>query len=156
MPRDLDAGPLVALGGALLVLVSLFVAWYDPELGAWTVFEVWDLVLAVLGAAAAALALGRLDGPRGVRRLPWVGALIVLVVASQMLDAPPAAQGRGLEVGPWLALLGGAVVLTAGLLSTARVSVRMTVEERRDDAAAGGEPTAVVGDDRPPPGPGPS
>ena len=50
-PRRLDAGAVVAAGGAVLLLISLFLDWYgDGGLGysAWTVFEVIDLALAAI------------------------------------------------------------------------------------------------------------
>ena len=48
MTRRLEAGPLLVTLGALLLLVSLFLAWFTGEITAWQAFEVWDLVLFVL------------------------------------------------------------------------------------------------------------
>ena len=58
MARRLELGPLVVALGALLLLVSLFLNWYEPNITAWDAFEVWDLVLAALGVFSLVLAMG--------------------------------------------------------------------------------------------------
>ena len=44
--RRIDTGVLVAAAGAVMLLVSLWLHWFEPELSAWETFEVWDIVLA--------------------------------------------------------------------------------------------------------------
>ena len=103
--RDIDAGALVSALGALVLLVSLFLDWYDIGLSGWDAFETWDVVLA-LGAAAvlvAVLPLRPLDVRVPVR---FVGAVALALAVLQLLNPPPAATGPGPAVGGWLALAG--------------------------------------------------
>ena len=122
---------LVALG-ALILLVSIFLDWFEPNVTAWEAFEVWDLVLAALAVAALVAAVGVLRPDSTVierRWLPAIVAAITVVVASQILDPPPAVDGDP-ETGAWLAL-GAALVMCVGtLLTLGRVSFALTVEGR--------------------------
>jgi hypothetical protein len=133
MTRRLEAGPLLVALGALLLLVSLFLNWYTGEITAWEAFEVWDLVLFVLalGAIAAGLGLTTQDVDVTDRRLLPAGvAAVAVIVASQILDPPPAATGADPEIGVWIAL-GAALVMCAGaVLTYGRVHVSLTVEDR--------------------------
>jgi peptidoglycan/LPS O-acetylase OafA/YrhL len=133
MTRRLEAGPLLVTLGALLLLVSLFLSWFDGEITAWEAFEVWDLGLFVLalGAIAAGMGLIRQDVELVDRRLLPAGVVAVaVIVASQILDPPPAAAGLDPDTGAWLAL-GGALVMCAGaVLTFGRVHFALTVEER--------------------------
>ncbi len=133
MTRRLEAGPLLVTLGALLLLVSLFLNWYDGEITAWEAFEVWDLVLFVLALAAIAAGIGLVTQEDGLtdRRLLPAGVLAVaVIVASQIIDPPPAAAGLDPDTGAWLAL-GAALVLCAGaVLTVGRVHFAFTVDER--------------------------
>ena len=116
----LGGGPLTAAAGAILLLVSLFVDWFEPGVSAWNTFEVLDLVLALLGLAALASAVGprheyRLDH----RLLPALGVVTMVVVVSQLVNHPPGASDRSLETGAWLALAGAVVMLIGGVLTRA-------------------------------------
>jgi hypothetical protein len=133
MTRRLEAGPLLVTLGALLLLVSLFLDWYTGEITAWMAFEVWDLVLFVLalGAIAAGLGLATQDVELTDRRLLPVGVLAVaVIVASQIIDPPPAAAGLDPDTGAWLALAAALVMCVGGLLTFGRVRVAIAVEER--------------------------
>ena len=35
---NIDAGPVLSVAGGLVLLVSLFLDWYEPGVSAWTVF----------------------------------------------------------------------------------------------------------------------
>jgi hypothetical protein len=133
MTRRLEAGPLLVTLGALLLLVSLFVSWFEGDITAWGAFEAWDLVLFVLalGAIAAGLGLTTQDVELIDRRLLPAGVIAVaVIVASQIIDPPPAAAGRDPDTGAWLAL-GAAFLMCAGaLLTFGRVHFAVTVEER--------------------------
>ena len=142
--RRIPIGPLVALVGAVLLLVSLFLDWWE-DATAFTVFEVLDLVLAVLALvaiAALAHALGaRLPGPDARLALPLAGAALAIVV-SQMLNDPPAiaGTGHGPAVGIWIAL-GGALLMVAGsALAAARIKLALDLE-RREPARRRREPS---------------
>jgi hypothetical protein len=112
---------VLALVGGLLLVVSLFVSWYDPGVDAWTAFEVLDLVLAAAGAYGAFLGAGVLTGDRwplpGRAPLLVGGATFVLVVL-EILQPPPTVHGADLRTGAWLGLVASAMLLAAGWLAT--------------------------------------
>jgi peptidoglycan/LPS O-acetylase OafA/YrhL len=115
MTRRLEAGPLLVMLGALLLLVSLFLSWFTGEITAWEGFEVWDLVLFVLalGAIVSGLGLTAQDVEVIDRRfLPGAVVAVAVIVASQIIDPPPAATGQDPDTGAWLAL-GAALVMCA-------------------------------------------
>jgi hypothetical protein len=123
-PAPVEAGPVLAALGAVLILVSLFLPWFDPGGSAWSVFEIIDLALALLALAALAAAVERI----GIRELPpvpvplWVaGATVFVLVGSQLVNHPPAAIGSSVDTGAWLALGGATLMLIGGLLSRARI-----------------------------------
>jgi hypothetical protein len=131
-----DAGTgLVALG-AVLLLVSLFIDWYDPSGDAWAVFEIADLVL----AACAVLALVGIV-PRYTtlgRAVPALAFAAFVIVAVQLIDPPPAARRDSLEAGAWLALGASALMALGAAVSAASISITVDVHgrERRRRMAA--------------------
>ena len=133
MTRRLEAGPLLVTLGALLLLVSLFIDWYSPAIAAWEAFEVWDLVLFVLalGTIAAGLGMTTQDVDLVDRRfLPAAVAAVTAIVASQIIDPPPAAAEQDPDLGAWLALGAAAVMCVGAVLTFGRVRVALTVEGR--------------------------
>lgn len=157
MPRRIDGGAIAAGLGALLLLISLFLDWFEPDLSAWTVFEALDMVLAALCLATFALVVPKVLGsadragglPDGLL-LP-VGIAAFVIVGIQLLNHPPAAIGLDEEVGAWLAL-GGAVLMLAGaVLSRTRITFSVTVRE--PDAEP--RPRASAPSAAPPPEPPP-
>jgi hypothetical protein len=129
--RTIEAGALLIGLGAILLLVSLFLEWYQPGLEAWSVFEVWDLVLALL-AVGALVAIGGRLGYGAPRPDSWLigtaGAALVIVVYA-ILDPPPATAGLpdgDPATGLWLALLGSVLMTAGAVLSVARISVAIT------------------------------
>ncbi len=133
MTRRLEAGPLLVTLGALLLLVSLFLSWFTGEVTAWQAFEVWELVLfaLALGSIAAGLGLATQEAEMVDRRfLPAAVAAVAVIVASQIIDPPPAAAGQDPDTGAWLAL-GSALLMCAGaVLTFGRVHLALTVEGR--------------------------
>lgn len=129
--RTLEAGALLIGLGALLLFVSLFLDWYQPGIDAWSVFEAWDLVLALLALGALVAVAGRMGygppRPASWVLLPALAALIIVIYA--FLDPPPATNGLpdgDPDTGLWLALA-GALLMTAGaVLSVARISVAIS------------------------------
>lgn len=173
MRQRFDAGTgLVALGAALL-LVSLFLDWYDPgsgaaPLSAWDTFEVVDLLLAFLAVAAIAGALEATDaGPALSRGLPALCGAAVVIVGVELVNQPPAAFNADLDTGAWVALGAVLVMLAGAVLRSARISVvvdvqsrerrrRVAAVDRRDDPPAPGQAPASVAPTRPrPPAPDP-
>lgn len=133
-----DAAPLLAGLGALLLLIALFLDWFEPGLSAWTSFEVLDLILAGV-AIGALLAVANSVGVNDLvekRLLLVFGAIAFVIVASQLIDRPPAAADSGLEEGAWLAFAGSVLMLLGGIASAASVSLAVSVDRR----PSGGEP----------------
>jgi hypothetical protein len=133
VPRKIDAGEVLAAIGGLLVFVALFLSWFEGFTG-WEAFEALDLVIAVLALIAIAAAVSSVTGSSGVsaRVLPWVGGLLVAIIAVQLIEPPPvfAAIDPDREVGGWLALGGAALVLLGGALRLAHISVTVSVGGR--------------------------
>ena len=151
-PRErIDVGPPIAILGALLLLVSLFLDWYEPGITAWTVFEVLDLLLAALAVGSilgAAVRLGlALPGGQALRnRFAVLGPIAFIVVLSQVINHPPAAVGEDPETGLWLALGGAGLLALGGLLSVTRISFAVDVEGREP-----GRPATPPASDAPAP-----
>jgi hypothetical protein len=146
--QQVPIGSLVAGAGALLVIVSLFLHWYD-DLTGFTVFEVLDLVLlglaiASLVAAAerAGLALSGQPLFAGGRSL-LIGITTLVIVFSQAVNNPPAVahSGNGPELGLWLALGGSALMVVGAVLGATRLSLAIDVQ-RRDQPVADQPPVA--------------
>jgi hypothetical protein len=124
---------LVAIGAALLFL-SLFLHWYQPGRSAWTVFEVWDLVLAALSVVALVAVAGRLrlarPRPDSWVVVPSVTAFVIVVAA--LVNHPPAAIGANPMIGIWLALFAAVLMLAGVALSVANVSVAINIHGGAD------------------------
>ena len=138
MRERFDAGTGLVAVGAVLLLVSLFIDWYDPGGDAWAVFESLDLVLAGV-AVCGLLAVAPRFGAGGLgRALPLITAIAFAIVVVQLFDPPPVVSDSDLATGAWLAL--AATVLMAGgaLLGAASISVTVDVRgrERRRRTAA--------------------
>src|SRR3954469_10936566 len=132
MRQRLDLGTALQALGAVLVLIALFLRWYDPGGSAWRVFEIVDLLLAALAVAALAVTAGRLAGgdegtPRWVQA---VGLAVLVIVAYELIDKPPAARDSALQTGAWLALGGGVLMAIGALLHRARIGIIIDVRER--------------------------
>ncbi len=119
--------------GAVLLLVSLFLYWFSGEVTAWQAFEVWDLVLFVLALASIAAGLGLTTQDVDLvdrRVLPAAVAAVATIVASQIIDPPPAATGQDPDTGAWLALGGALLMCLGAVLTFGRVHLALTVEGR--------------------------
>jgi hypothetical protein len=124
----MDLGRAVLFAGSALLLISLFTDWYDDGLTGWQVFESLDLVL-------AALAVGGMIGAVRPDLLPsWSGLGIpgaaIVIVAVQLIDAPPAAAGADPSGGAWVALAGAFLMAAGAALSLSAISVTVQVRER--------------------------
>lgn len=146
---QIPVGPLVAAIGAVLLIVSLFLDWYE-QLSGFTVFEFLDLLLVGL----ALVALAALAGAMGIRHTPVragaplvVAVLALLIVLSQLVNHPPAATELDPDTGIWLALVGAALMVAGAVLSTARIA--LSVEPRTRPAAAPVDDAPTVTDQPP-------
>ena len=147
----ISVGPLLGAVGGVLLAVSLVLDWYDGVTG-FTVFEALDLVLLALALAAVFEFAGELagrtriaDAPRG-RSLAIAGAAVV-IVASQLINDPPAVAGQGgpdHATGIWLALGGSMLMLAGALAASARISFAMDLDAGRKDTEAPTEATRAT------------
>jgi hypothetical protein len=140
--RSLEAGTLLLGAGAILLLVSLFLEWYQPGIDAWEIFEVWDLVLAGLAIGALVATASRF-GVGVVRPPSWTfgpatAALVIVVYA--FLDPPPLIGSPGVDGDPstglWLALAAAVLMSAGAVMSVARISVAFNAA----GPAAAGDP----------------
>jgi hypothetical protein len=132
MTRRIEAGPVLVALGALVLLVSIFLDWYQPSVTAWEAFEFLDLLLAALAVAALVAAAGAIRPESTVVErhwLPAIAAAVTIVVASQLINPPPGVDGDP-DTGAWLALGAALVICLGTLLTLGRVSFALTVEGR--------------------------
>jgi hypothetical protein len=137
--RRFETGSLVAAAGAALLLVSLFLSWFEPGISAWDAFEVWDLVLAGLALAVLASVAGEVGwwrGPAPAVELAVLGGCALLIVAAALLNHPPAASGRSLDGGAWMALGGAVLIVAGGLMDRLGVSLDLEPRPARSRPAA--------------------
>jgi hypothetical protein len=158
MPERIDGGRALAGLGALMLIVSLFLHWFNPlnfglpavragggALTAWDAFEFLDLLLTFLALVvivhsvpAVARAVHAPTEPSGL--FPTVGIVALIIVAAALINHPPAASGRSLAFGAWLGFAGAALMAIGGVLSAARVSIVVAVSPRPRRAARPAEP----------------
>jgi len=144
--KRLRAGELLALAGAICVIVSLFERWYENAFGnlsAWDTFG--PAVVLLIAAAAAALALVVSTVTERSTALPvatavWstlLGIIAVIAVVVRVLERPQ--HATSLCTGAWLALA-GAILMLAG-----------SWQSLRDERTSSYEPATPS--PRPPPAP---
>ena len=132
---QLPVGPLVAAIGAVLLIVSLFLDWYDRITG-FTAFEVLDLVLvalALLTIASLLSGLGLVRSLLSAEATLGVAVLALVIVASQIVNDPPATAGvggPGKDVGIWLALAATGLMVGGAVLGYARISLAVEPRDR--------------------------
>jgi hypothetical protein len=127
----IQVGPILVALGAIVLLVSLFLDWYGP-LTAWGVFELVDVLLAVLALAGLAAAVGTVAPDLAYvdrRWLPAIGVAAAILIAAQ-LDPPPAATGETATTGAWIGFAAALVMVVGGILSLGRLSVAVSLEGR--------------------------
>jgi hypothetical protein len=149
-------GPLVAAIGALLLIVSLFLDWYEG-LTAFTAFEFIDLLLLLLALSALVTLVGGLGLVRPVIS-PGVALAIavftLLLVVSQIVNHPPAAvgdPGDPKDTGIWLALAGAGAMLAGAVLGYAHISLAVETRPRASAPPPGADsdPTNPLPRERP-------
>lgn len=144
MPRRLDIGALLAGAGALLLVVSLFLDWYEVARGVtlsgWTAFEISDVLLTLAALATLAAVGARLGLLRGVPQLTMsaAGAAALALVAVQLVNPPPVlavVEDETIATGGWLGLSGAALMFAGGVFSLARISISLSFEQRDREVA---------------------
>jgi hypothetical protein len=140
-------GRLIAAGGGLLLIISLFLSWYginvggaagqfttglDTSANGWQSLDIGDLVFLIVGLLAIAPAAFdifdlEIELPFDVGFVALVGGIIsVLWIILRILDKPgPDIPDNavvdvsvGLKIGIFLALIGAALVVFGGLRQT--------------------------------------
>jgi hypothetical protein len=152
MPHRINAGQAMVVLGGLALLASLFLDWYDAGINAWEVFEIADLVLAALAILAVAVVFAQIGGggEPGVliapRWIPWVGVAALAFIVVTLLNDPPAARQRPLEIGAWIGLGGAFLIAAGGVLSSSRISIVISSRELAEPGAE--DVTEPVGEER--------
>jgi hypothetical protein len=151
MPERFDGGRLLLGIGALALLVSLFLDWFEPELTAWTVFEIVDLLLAATAIGVIFGVVAEAAPGTGLRALPPAAAPVLALVAfvlvvATLINHPPAAVGRSLDTGAWIGLVGAVLMVVGAMLGVGRVSVVVTRKprSRTGSGRAGSAPDAAT------------
>jgi uncharacterized membrane protein len=118
--KRLRLGELLALIGAVSVIVSLFLPWYESAAGTLSAWDTFGPTLVLLIAAAmGALGLGASTVTERSTALPvaaavcstLLGTLALIAAMVRVLERPD--HATGLCAGAWLALA-GAIAILAG------------------------------------------
>jgi hypothetical protein len=132
MTRRFEVGPILVALGAIVLLVSLFLDWYGG-LTAWDAFEVVEVMLAALGVTALVIAGGLLAPELEYVERRWLPAVVlgvVLIVAAEIVNPPPAAGDQVAATGAWIAAGSALVMFGGAVLTFGRVSLAFAVEGR--------------------------
>jgi hypothetical protein len=144
VPRRVDIGALLAGAGALLLIVSLFLDWYEVAgevmLSGWRAFEITDLVLTLAAIATLASVTARFGLVRSLphHTMSAAGAAALVLVAVQLVNPPPVlavVADTTIATGGWLGLSGAALMFAGGVFSLARVSISLSFEQRDREVA---------------------
>jgi hypothetical protein len=151
----INGGQGLAVVGAVALIVSLSLDWFEPGNNAWKVFEIVDLLLAALAVAALVIAIGAAlapDGPLAAGSSRWLtaaGAAALVLVAEALINHPPAAIGKESETGAWIALAGAGALTLGGVLSATRVALVITPRPREQAGESGAQSPAAAKSDEP-------
>lgn len=118
---SLSKGAMVAMVGALVTLVSIFMNWYSYDfLGTAITLKPWEVstgkLLLVVSLLAAAMAyMGSTKSKKGM--YTGTGAMGVIVILVVMANYPGSDfEGISIEMGFWLSLVGGIVTTVGGVM----------------------------------------
>jgi hypothetical protein len=125
--RRLGAGEWMASISGVVLVVSLFLPWYEPSASGWEALAAIDVLLALVAASGVLVGI-----VTAVQRVPAVpiatsalvmisGSFGVLLVLFRVIDLPNGAAGR--EWALWLGLA-GAVGIAAGAFIAMRDEIR--------------------------------
>lgn len=118
MEARANNGPLIAAGGGLLLFIALFLSWFGGT-SPWEQWDLLDIVLALIGLAAAAIAgsiaMGNpLTVPGGAGNTIYTaGVFAFAIVAFVVLE------GEDLDFGVFLALI-ATIAMIVGALQLGR------------------------------------
>jgi hypothetical protein len=119
--RRLRLGELLALAGAIALLVAMFLPWYRGAAGgltAWDEFGVVDVLIVIAVAVALFLAVATaterstaLPVAAAVWTTVW-GIIATLAIALRLLDQP--GDSLGLRAAAWVALVAALAIAAGG------------------------------------------
>ena len=124
-----DNAPLIAAGGGLLLLISLFVSWIG-EGSFWELYDLIDVLFALMAVLAIAVGVGIYTGnafnvPGGPGAAVYTSGLIAFSIAAFHL-----LEGDERKIGIFIALIGTIGMIMGGLqLGRAAPAPRTRVQE---------------------------
>jgi hypothetical protein len=120
-PRRLRIGEVLLALAGILLLVALFLPWYEPSVSGWEALAVIDVILALVAACAVsvtvATAFYRVAAvPIALDAMITIFGLVALILMLvRVIDLPDAATGR--EAGLWVALVAVAGIVASGAIA---------------------------------------
>jgi hypothetical protein len=118
-----STGELIAGASGLALFLFLFVDWFGP-LNAWEIFDVMDILLAIIGLGTAAVVGARLTGTQVTLPGGRGVAIAVAGFAAEMMVLTFLLEGEERKLGLWLGLI-AAFWITYGGLRAMREPVAM-------------------------------
>jgi hypothetical protein len=112
-----STGELIAGASGLALFLFLFVDWFGP-FNAWEIFDVMDILLAIVGLGTAAVVGARLAGTQVT--LPGGRAIAIAVAgfAAEMMVLTFLLEGEERKIGLWLGLIAAIGITYGGLRAT--------------------------------------
>ena len=109
-----ENAPLIAAGGGLLLLISLFLSW-GGDFSAFESFDIADILLALIALLAIAVGVGAFTGnainpPGGPGPAVYTAGLIAFAIVAFLV-----LEGEDQQFGLWLALIGTIAMIVGGL-----------------------------------------
>ncbi len=150
--RTLSLGERIAAVSGVALFGLLFASWLE-DASAWQLFDIVDVLLAVLALAALALPLARAagSGPRSRASIPAILTRIGIVTLT--ITATFLIEGENLEVAIFLAVLASAGILYGGITTPGVEAARRGSERPRQRARERPRrPLATEEFEQPPPG----
>ena len=134
---------LIAAGGAALLILSLFIGWFDvgadENWSGWKTFSLADIVLLVIGLVTLALAGAHIAGraatlPGFLRPsvLKWLGTIALTIALLFTIELTSGQFEADMKIGAILAVLASAAILAGGILND-----RPELAARLNEATAG-------------------
>ena len=149
-------GELVAGASGLLLFLFLFLNWFGGfgnDLNAWETFDIVDIVLALIGLGAAALAVLPMAGQNVDLPVARPRLLVVLGIVATSITLNWVFEGPSVKFGVFLATLAAIGIIVGGYLAEAGPATRPG--GGMGERAAAPPPTAPPTATQPPAGPGP-
>jgi hypothetical protein len=147
-PRKLSYGAVAAGIGGLVLILSLFLPWFSSggfDQSGFDSYQVTDLVLLVIGAAAIGFAVLEFTGSRVNLPFGLPRTLQVLGIIATTITVVTLVEGSSQAIGLFLAVLAAISILVGGLFAERSPEKSVTI--------GGGQP-AGGGYGAPPVGPG--